>query len=331
MKLAIENLDSLVGALRERAEIAAKKDVQVVSRVLPGATASAWFGSEGAVHNGDDCAALPCGDEYVLFAAEGMRREFVRADPWFAGFCAVMVNVSDVCAMGGRPWAITDVLYLGDGDANRVLEGMVAASQTFGVPIVGGHTTRVAGDTMLAAAVVGRARRLITSYDARPGELLVHAVDLRGSYRGEGGNFNAATSATPENLRRALALLPELAEAGLVRAGKDISMAGLCGTLVMLLECSRVGARLDLDRVVAPSDADPLRWLMAFPSYGYVLTVRPEHARTVCSRFEEQGISARVVGEVTTGHALSLSTGQQTALYWDLGREALTGFGGAHA
>src|SRR5690606_18117814 len=115
------------------------------------------------------------------------------------------------------------------------------------------------------------------------------------------------------------------------RAGKDISMAGLCGTLLMLLECSRVGARLDLDRIVAPVDAEPLRWLMAFPSYGYLLTAPPEHASQVCRRFEEHGLTARTVGEVTPGHALWLTAGSDSALYWDLARAALTGFGGAHA
>ena len=108
-------------------------------------------------------------------------------------------------------------------------------------------------------------------------------------------------------------------------------MAGLYGTLLMLLECSRVGARVDLTRVVAPADAEPLRWLMAFPSYGYLLTARPEQATLVCQRFEEQGLSARAVGEITTGHALWLTAGSESALYWDLACEALTGFGGADA
>jgi len=331
MNIAPGSLSGLVDALRERPEMAAKRDVQVVSSVLPHSGTSAWFEGTASIPNGDDCAALPLGDEYLLFAAEGMRSEFVRADPWFAGFCAVMVNVSDVCAMGGRPWAITDVLYLGTGDSERVLEGMLAASQTFGVPIVGGHTARVSGDTLLAAAVVGRARSLISSYQAKAGEVIVHAVDLRGSYRGEGGNFNAATTATPQSLRWALSLLPELAEAGLVRAGKDISMAGLCGTLVMLLESSRVGARLDLDRVVAPTDADPLRWLMAFPSYGYLLTTRSEHAERVCGLFEQRGISASVVGTITDSGSLEIHARGEVARHWDVRAEPLTGFGSSHA
>ena len=100
---------------------------------------------------------------------------------------------------------------------------------------------------MLAVAVLGRAKRLISSHAAQPGQTLVMAVDLRGSFRGNGGAFNAATTAAAPQLRASLALLPELAEAGLVGAGKDISMAGTCGSLAMLLETSGVGAVLDLE------------------------------------------------------------------------------------
>src|ERR1700741_2930645 len=63
---------------------------------------------------GDDCAAIPDGDGYLLCAAEGMISLFLDAAPWFAGYSAVMVNISDVCAMGGLPLAVTDVVWLKD-------------------------------------------------------------------------------------------------------------------------------------------------------------------------------------------------------------------------
>jgi AIR synthase-related protein len=263
----------------------------------------------------------------VLFAAEGMRAEFVASDPWFAGFCAVMVNVSDVAAMGGRPWAIVDVLFLGSGDNSRVLEGMSKASEVFGVPVVGGHTARVNGGSMLAAAVIGRARRPITSFGARPGQTLVMAVDLRGSFRGPGGNFNAATATPAKQLRAALAVLPELAEADLVRAGKDISMAGLCGTVGMLIETSGVGATIDLMAVPSPPDVDPERWLTAFPSYGYVLAVNPADVPEVCARFDAVGVTAAAIGEVTSTRRLELRAEAESTLYLDLEDAPLTGFG----
>src|SRR5258706_10059198 len=139
-----------------------KRDIQLPSRVFGGGSQSAWFPSREAILNGDDTAALPSEDGYTLFAAEGMRPELVAADPWFAGFCSVMVNLSDVAAMGGRPWAVVDVLFMGTGENERVLEGMLAASELFGVPIVGGHTARIAGPTLLAVAVRGRAQGLFS-------------------------------------------------------------------------------------------------------------------------------------------------------------------------
>jgi uncharacterized protein len=328
VKLGAGSLTALTEELRGRAELGMKRDIQLPARVLGGPVESAWFPTKEAILNGDDTAALPDAIGYTLFAAEGIRPELVATDPWFAGFCSVMVNLSDIAAMGGRPWAVVDVLFMGSGENERVLEGMLAASSLFGVPIVGGHTARVPGQSMLAVAVLGRAKRLISSHAAQPGQTLVMAVDLRGSFRGNGGAFNAATTAAAPQLRASLALLPELAEAGLVGAGKDISMAGTCGSLAMLLETSGVGAVLDLERIPAPVEVEPLRWLSAFPSFGYVLAVDESAVAQVCARFDAVGIASAAVGTVTAARCLKLRHGEQESIYLDLAECPLTGFGG---
>lgn len=326
MKLGGYSLAHLCSRLRSRPELELKRDIRIPARVLGAPTESAWFPS-GVIANGDDTAALPDGDGFTLFAAEGMRPEFVAADPWFAGFCAVMVNLSDVAAMGGRPWGVVDVLFSGDSDNEQVLLGMREASRTFGVPIVGGHTTRVAGPSSLAVAVLGRARRLISSYRARPGQAILAAFDLRGRFRGSTTQFDAATSASADTLRRSLSILPELAEAELVSAGKDVSMAGLCGSLAMLLETSGVGARLELERVPAPENVDAVRWLTAFPSFGFVLTAEPARADVIRRHFDAAGVTCDVVGEIDASCRLELHVGSERALYADLSSDALTGFG----
>jgi len=320
-------LAGLTFELASRGELGLKQDIQLAAKAFGKSARGNWLGEPSEVRNGDDAAALRAPDgSYVLLAAEGMRADFVAADPWFAGYCAVMVNVSDIAAMGGRPWAVVDVLFLGSGANDRVLEGMQAASATFGVPVVGGHTTRVDGPTQLAAAIVGRARRLIESHTAKPGQLLVAAIDLRGTFRNF-SSFNAATTAVPEQLRAQLGLLAELAEAGRVSAGKDISNAGVCGTLLMLLEASNVGAVLDLGDLPAPAAVDPLRWLTAFPSYGFLLAVDPDQAAPVCDRFRSHDVAAAVVGEITAEPRLWLAYGQERALYHDLSKAPFTGFG----
>jgi uncharacterized protein len=326
VKLGSSSLEALAEELRGRAELGMKRDIQLPSRVLGGATKSAWFPSREPILNGDDAAALPDTDGYALLAAEGMRPELIAADPWFAGFCSVMVNLSDIAAMGGRPWAVVDVLFMGSGENERVLEGMRAASELFGVPVVGGHTARVSGPTLLSVAVLGRARRLISSHAAKPGQILLMAVDLRGSFR-LAGAFNAATTASAQQLRACLALLPELAEAGLVAAGKDISMAGTCGSLAMLLETSGVGAVLDLEHVPAPAEVEPLRWLTAFPSFGYVLSVDESAVAPVCARFDALGVTCTPVGTVNESNKLVLRHAGAEQLYLDLSERPLTGFG----
>jgi AIR synthase-related protein len=327
MNIERGSLSALTGALQTRVELTYKQDIQLAAKAFGREARSAWFPEEGPIVNGDDATALAHAGGYVLFAAEGMHRDFVEKDPWFAGYCSILTNVNDIAATGGRPWAAVDVLFLGSADNARVFDGMGAASSAFGVPVVGGHTTRVAGASMLAVAVVGRANKIIPSTTARPGHVVMAAVALDGTFRGGGGNFNAATAATPARLRSQLAVLPALAESGAVSAGKDISMAGLCGTLLMMLETSGCGATLDLGRIPAPKGVDALRWLTAFPSFGFLLSVEPARAAEVQARFEDAGVACAIVGEVDPGRRLDLGYEGDRATYWDLARQPLTGFG----
>ena len=113
----------------------------------------------GMVRLGDDCAALPTSDGWLLFAIEGLIERFVNDDPWFAGYSALMVNLSDISAMGGRPMAVTDALWLGsEGKTKEIWAGMLAASMAYGVPIVGGHTAHGSQRTNLAVSAAELSR-----------------------------------------------------------------------------------------------------------------------------------------------------------------------------
>ena len=280
-----------------------------------------------AVAIGDDCAAIPDGSGFLLFAIEGFIDGFVAADPWFAGYCGVMVNLSDIAAMGGRPLAVVDALWSVDAaGAAPVLAGLKAGAETYGVPVVGGHINTRSDRGGLAVAVLGRAEQLLTSFDALPGHDLVMAVDLRGRYRGPTSTqWDASTSAPLDRLRLDLALLPEIAEAGLCGAGKDISMAGTIGTAAMLFECSGVGGTIDPSLVPRPEGVDLGRWLTSFPSFGFLLSVAPDRTEAVLSRFAARGIAAARIGAVEPGHVLRLRDGVDDATVWDFAEASLIG------
>ncbi|MBY3311359.1 sll0787 family AIR synthase-like protein [Rhizobium laguerreae] len=301
------DIRTLAERLSASSGIAAKQDI---------GTIAARLGLQGQqIAVGDDCAALPDGDGYLLFAIEGFMNEFVAADPWFAGWCGVMVNISDIVAMGGRPIAVVDAVWAnGEAGATPVLEGMRAASSAFGVPIVGGHTNIRSERGQLSVAILGRAKKLLTSFDAKPGDVLVAAIDHRGRYREPFNNWEAATDAAPARLRGDLELLPEISEAGLALSAKDISQGGIVGTAIMLAECSHVGIDIDVTAIPLPADVSLDRWLVTFPSFGYLLSVAPEHAADVVTRFTARGISAAVIGAVVAGAEVALVDGESRAV-----------------
>ncbi|QWW70203.1 sll0787 family AIR synthase-like protein [Rhizobium sp. WYJ-E13] len=304
------DLEALATKLSASSGIAAKADIGTV------ATSLGLAGQPVAV--GDDCAALPDGDGYLLFAIEGFINEFVAADPWFAGWCGVMVNISDVAAMGGRPVAIVDAIWAnGEAGAAPVLEGMRAAARTFGVPIVGGHTNIRTDRGQLSVAILGKAKTLLTSFDAEPGDVLIAAIDHRGRYREPFNNWEAATDAPPARLRGDLELLPDIAEARLALAAKDISQGGIVGTAIMLAECSRVGIDIDVSAIPLPDGVALERWLATFPSFGYLIATAPEKADEVILRFAARNITAAVIGNIKAGSEVAVADGADRIVICD--------------
>jgi AIR synthase-related protein len=317
--LGSSTISALAEKLRRAGGIAAKSDIAAVAQSL-------GLSGDGVIPVGDDCAAIPDGDGYLLFAIEGFMNEFVAGDPWFAGWCGAMVNISDVAAMGGRPIALVNAIWA-DGEANAapVLKGLRDASQAFGVAIVGGHTNVRTDRGQLSVAILGRAKSLLTSFDARPGDSLIAAIDLRGRYREPFSNWEAATDAPHARLRGDLELLPAIAETGLSQAAKDISQGGIVGTAAMLAECSRVAIDIDLTAVPKPDGVALERWVLTFPSFGYLLAVKPDRVAETIARFSGRGIAAASIGAVTRGNRLTISDGGHSETIWDFAQRPLIG------
>lgn len=320
-------LDEIVAGLKASRGLRGKRDIaSVVSRL-------GIADPKAAVPVGDDCAAIADGDTHLLLAIEGFINEFVAKDPWFAGWCGVMVNVSDVYAMGGRPMAVVDASWSADAAMQaQLLDGMAAASKTYGVPVVGGHSNLRSEREQLAVAILGRASKLLSSFAARPGDALIAVTDLRGAYRPPYPHWNAATDAPAARLRGDLEVLPRLAEDGLCAAAKDISQAGVLGTLLMLMECSGVGAQVELDSVPRPARVSWAHWLLStFPSYGFLLAVKPQQVRKVLARFAARELAAARIGVCDDSRQLHLSLGGQRRLAWDFAVQPLMGCGAGAA
>ena len=86
-------------------------------------------------------ATVPGKGGHLLVATDGIRSDLLERDPYWAGFCSVIVNVNDILAMGGRPLALVQVMAYSDPrQGQAIARGIAAASTAYGVPVVGGHT-----------------------------------------------------------------------------------------------------------------------------------------------------------------------------------------------
>lgn len=318
-------LTDLTLSIRQGLGLAHKRDIALVMKRLPPSTH--WH-SEAKIEIGDDCAAIPDGNGFLLLATEGYLNDFVATQPWFAGYCGVMVNISDIYAMGGRPIAVVDAIWSdGENQAKPILEGMAVASQVYAVPIIGGHTNLRNDRPQLSVAILDRAKNLLSSFAAKPGQHLLAAIDLRGHFREPYLWWDASTSAPPYRLREDLELLPALAETGLCAAAKDISNAGVIGTILMLLECSGLGGVIDINAIPRPEGIDLSRWLRSFPSFGFVLGVDTDNSDAVIELFNQRDIACAVIGITDTNRQLRLASGNEQQLCWDLNTEPLIGCG----
>lgn len=313
------SLRALLDHVRDFSGVQQKNDIQQLAAILRDAAPPEYL-------NGDDCAAIATSDGYQLLAIEGFINRFVETDPWFAGWCGLMVNISDIVAMGGWPVALVNAVWARQGPyAEKIMQGMVAASQAYQVPIAGGHTNLRSQQEQLSVAILGKAQQLLSSFAAQPGQKIVAAVDLRGAYRAPFLNWNAATEAPPERLRGDLALLPEIARAGFASAAKDISQAGILGTLAMLLESSKVGADIQLEKIPRPQNVAWKEWLCSFPSFGFLLTANSEKAAELLQCFASRDIAAAVIGDVTAERRLWVSSATERELFWDLQTQGFVG------
>jgi hypothetical protein len=277
---------------------------------------------------GDDTAVIELPEGKLLLATEVIYPPLVEANPYLAGRSAVLANVNDVYAMGGYPLAIVDTILAPNTTvAAEILRGLRDGCERYGIALVGGHLTASGNVTSVSACILGRAKRVLSSFNARPGDSILHVVNLRGEFHPKFPFWDCSAHLANTDLQRDLALLPAIAEAGWCDAARDISMAGILGSLMMLLELSSVGAMIDMDAIPQPPAAADryFDWLLGFPSYGFILCVRPQHTADIQNIFAQHEISCAAIGEVTPDQRVVLRRGGDTALLRDLEQESFMG------
>jgi selenophosphate synthetase-related protein len=323
-------LQEVVDQARRHPGLRAKAPIGLVAEALGPTDWLSGPGDDGAVipePEGSQGGAPVDRRGSLVVGGEAMLPRFVEADPFATGVSAVLTNVNDLCAMGAWPLAIVDTVVGPEAVARRVLEGLRRGSELYRVPVVGGHLTVRDGPAAVSAFGLGKAGAVLSVRAAAAGQTLLVACCLDGTMRPDFPFFSslpARGGLVADDVR----LLPRVAETGACVAAKDVSMAGLLGSLAMLLEYGRLGATVDLDAVPRPTGVPLPHWMVAFPAYSFLLCAPSGRVEDCRRPFLERGLSCEPVAVLDGSGELRVRLGDAEAPVLDLNRERVTGLPG---
>jgi putative methanogenesis marker protein 2 len=263
---------------------------------------------------GEDAAVIEHNGEALLLAADGIWSRLMEADPYWAGYCSVLVNIHDIAAMGGHPIAMVDIFSIAKTTVQeQVVKGMHDASAQFGVPIVGGHLHPDAPYSVIDVSILGSARldSVIYSHTAQEGDSVVAAIDITGRVHPSCAlNWDSVTMKSAAEVRAQISLMEHIGSKHLVTAGKDISNPGIIGTLGMLLEVSGKGAEIDLGLIPKPNLSENNltfeQWVRMYPGMGFILTANKTHVQELIRLFAGVGMMAHEIGTVNATRELRI-------------------------
>ena len=271
-------LEELAGFLRSHPALRAKNEIRLVSEVLGAGNWVHGPGDDGAVVAGPrGIPAVAETDGQVIACGEALLPAFVASDPFGAGIAAVLANVNDLAAMGAVPLAIVDTIVGSPELAREVLLGMKEACGWYDVALAGGHLTLHDGAPAVSAFGIGRAAAVLSTTNVAAGQSLILAACTTGTMRTDFPFFRSFAERA-DHMAGDVRVLASVAASGACVAAKDVSMAGLVGSLAMLLEWSRLGVTLDLDRLPRPVGVPMRRVVDLFPGIR-ILTVRSARTR----------------------------------------------------
>ncbi|WP_288918472.1 AIR synthase family protein [uncultured Eubacterium sp.] len=282
---------------------------------------------------GEDCAVVNFGDYDCVISTDP-----ITADVKDIGRLSIHISCNDIASNGIQPLAITLAVMLPEGttteDVEQIMTQAGEAAERAGVEIVGGHTevTRSVRQPVIVSTAFGRAvsGTSASARDMRPGDriLMTKYAGLEGTGiiaadlgRQLGGVLSEAEREEARALLDQVSVVKEGVIAGEIgTAGMhDVTEGGIFGAVWEMCHISRLGARLDVDRIpVLPvtrkiCDAFGIDCMRLISSGCMLMAAPADKAAKITRRVTAAGILITDVGEVLApGTAVTGTSGGRT-------------------
>lgn len=262
---------------------------------------------------GDDCAIYPLeGGDALLFTSDTLIENihFLRdaATPEEIGAKSLMVNLSDVAAMGAQPvatlLAISLPANISEEWVKRFIEGYRQVSVQYGVPLIGGDTTSSTEGIVINITAIGRTQQshIKRRSAAHVDDTIFVGGVLGGSAAGLRNILEGSTDTEAAHLHHnPQAQIAEgvwLGKHSCVHAMMDLS-DGLASDLRHILKASKVGAVINIEKIPTHKDATIEDAVCGGEDYKLLFTVDEKSVEEFCTQFQERfGYTPYAVGHI---------------------------------
>ena len=228
------------------------------------------FQKEVIVGIGDDTAVIKVsGEKLLLFTSDSLVEDvhfkWDYTSPFQVGWKALVVNISDVAAVGGNPThCLVSLALPSDTERNLVREvyrGLKKAASKYRVGIVGGDTVR-APSFIITVSLLGEVKRenIVLRSGAKPGDLIYVTGQLGSSGAGlaclKAPNWKVKPEIRQFLIKKHLMLSPRLVE------GQKIASSQIATSMIDLSD----GLASDLHRLAEESKVGAVLWEDEFPT-----------------------------------------------------------------
>ncbi len=265
---------------------------------------------------GDDCTVFAMGDEALVMTTDMLVEDvhFLReaSTPEEVGIKSLMVNISDVAAMGAKPIATLLSIALPESAqgewAEAFMRGYHEASAKEGVALVGGDTTASKDRIAINVVAIGRApmSNIKRRSAAKVGDIIAVTGKLGISSKGlvdiMFGDVNTVAAKAHRIAQARTAEGLWLGTRTEVHAMMDIS-DGIASDIKHIMELSGVGATIELTKV--PTDYDIRYATTGGEDYELLLTVDSNRFDTLAEDLERAtGTRLTAIGTITDDREL---------------------------
>lgn len=290
-------------------EIGERDSVKLIRAVLDSAS---------DIGEGDDCAVLEFGDNYLLLTTDIVveGRHFPRGtDGHTVGWLVVAVNLSDIAAMGGKPLGVVVASALPKDKSAAFLKavsrGMKACAASCDTEVVGGDT-KESRITTLAGFALGIApkNKVMLRKGARPGDVLAVTGALGLAAAGYHSTKSRSRKRSKKGLEALLKPRPLISE-GLILSGTgkvtscmDLSDS-LASSLHQLSELNNVGFEIEYEKLPISKEVyscglEPKQAALYFGGdYQLLLTIKKSVFSSIRKRLKKSGTDLTIIGRVT--------------------------------